>query len=298
MPTASPASPTVAREPAREVAGAAGDVEHGVALAEPEQQPRDPHLLGHPRPGHALDHPAEGRAPVALVDRRHEPGDHQVLGRPGRLELALEQVEVAGVVQPSRSRRAPPARLGEQARSRAPAHRPAPRWSRAARVAGVAGELGEPGDLALALDPGGIVRRERRDQALDPVADLKREVGRRRAGERADVLDGDLAAGEPVWPSRSRSSAAGSGLWFGWVGLGLGRPGGGADRRRSGAGRYRCHLRAARRPAAWSATERALGVADQPDVVVDGAGRVVRVAGLQVEQVAVELAGQLLRRRR
>ena len=60
------------------------------------------------------------------------------------------------------------------------------------RVAGVARELGEPRDLALALDPGRVVRRERRDQALDPVADLKREVGRRRAGERADVLDGDL----------------------------------------------------------------------------------------------------------
>ena len=38
-----------AGELAREVAGTAGDVEHGVPLAEPEQQPGDPDLLRHPR---------------------------------------------------------------------------------------------------------------------------------------------------------------------------------------------------------------------------------------------------------
>ena len=98
MPSDEPARADGARELAGEVAGPAGDVEHGVARAEPEQQPRDPHLLRHPRAGDALGHPPQRRAPVALVDRRHQPGDHQVLGRAGRLELALEQVEVAGVV--------------------------------------------------------------------------------------------------------------------------------------------------------------------------------------------------------
>src|SRR5215212_2979256 len=59
-------------------------------------------------------------------------------------------------------------------------------------------ELGEAGHLALALDPCGVVGGQLLDQARDPVADLKREVGRGGAGERTDVLDRDRAAGEAV----------------------------------------------------------------------------------------------------
>ena len=39
-----------------------------------------------------------------------------------------------------------------------------------------------------------MVRREARDQVLDAVADLQREVGRRRAHQLAHVLGGGLAA--------------------------------------------------------------------------------------------------------
>src|SRR5690348_1893250 len=42
--------------------------------------------------------------------------------------------------------------------------------------AGVACELGQADDLALALDPGGMRGRQRRDQPLDAIADLQREV--------------------------------------------------------------------------------------------------------------------------
>ena len=59
-------------------------------------------------------------------------------------------------------------------------------------------ELVQPRDLALALAPGGVVRREAGDQRPDPVAELKREVRRRGAHQLAHVLDGRLAAAA-VW---------------------------------------------------------------------------------------------------
>src|SRR5215207_11279905 len=61
----------------------------------------------------------------------------------------------------------------------------------AARVAAVLGELLEAGDLTLAFAPGGVLGRQRLDQAADAVADLQREVGGGGAGEGADVLRRD-----------------------------------------------------------------------------------------------------------
>jgi hypothetical protein len=58
------------------------------------------------------------------------------------------------------------------------------------------GKLGEARDLALALDSGRVVGGKARDQALEPVSDLKREVRYRGAGESAHVLDRDPAASE------------------------------------------------------------------------------------------------------
>src|SRR3954451_13262560 len=63
---------------------------------------------------------------------------------------------------------------------------------RPARLAAVLGELFERGDPALAFDAGGMAGGQRRDQSLDPVADLKGEVGGGGAGQDADVLRGHL----------------------------------------------------------------------------------------------------------
>src|SRR6266540_505479 len=64
----------------------------------------------------------------------------------------------------------------------------------AAELAGDA-QLVEARDLALALDPGGVVLGQRGDQSGDAVADLQREVRRRGAHQLADVVDRDLVAG-------------------------------------------------------------------------------------------------------
>src|SRR4051812_43822070 len=66
----------------------------------------------------------------------------------------------------------------------------------AALAAGLAGEaeLLEAGDLALALDAGGVVRGEAVDELGDAVAQLEREVGGRGTHQLAHVLDADLAA--------------------------------------------------------------------------------------------------------
>jgi hypothetical protein len=53
-------------------------------------------------------------------------------------------------------------------------------------------ELGQAGSLALALEAGGMIGRQGRDQPLDTVADLQREVGRGGTGERPYVIDRDL----------------------------------------------------------------------------------------------------------
>src|SRR5581483_978647 len=101
----------------------------------------------------------------------------------------------------SRARGPPSSSAPAPAPRRSPLSRPRPSVSaEPARVAGVRGELGEALDLALALDPRGVVRREALDQAPDAVADLKREVGGRGPGEGANVVDRDLPRpGDAVW---------------------------------------------------------------------------------------------------
>src|SRR4051794_9280637 len=61
----------------------------------------------------------------------------------------------------------------------------------AADLAAVAQPL-EPGDLALALEPRGMVGGQTLDQSRDAVAQLQREVGGGGAHELAHVLDRDL----------------------------------------------------------------------------------------------------------
>ena len=50
-------------------------------------------------------------------------------------------------------------------------------------------------DLALALDPRGMVHGQPADEPCDPVADLQREVRRRGTHQLTDVVDGDLVVG-------------------------------------------------------------------------------------------------------
>ena len=61
------------------------------------------------------------------------------------------------------------------------------------RTSPVKPERGQPRDLALALDPRRVVLGQAADELGDAVADLQREVRRRRAHELADVVDGDVA---------------------------------------------------------------------------------------------------------
>src|SRR5688500_15997968 len=68
-------------------------------------------------------------------------------------------------------------------------------WAHPPRLAAVVGELVEDRELARALGAGRIAGGERLDQAADPVADLKGEVGGGGPGEGADVLGGHLAPG-------------------------------------------------------------------------------------------------------
>src|SRR5204862_4514084 len=60
-----------------------------------------------------------------------------------------------------------------------------------AGIAGMLCKLLEPSDVPLALGAHGIIGRKVGDQSPDPVPDLKREMRRGRACERADVIDRD-----------------------------------------------------------------------------------------------------------
>src|SRR5215510_8209816 len=73
-----------------------------------------------------------------------------------------------------------------------------PDSQRPARVAAVLGELFELGDPAFAFEAGGVLGRQRLDQAADAVTDLQREVGGGGAGEGADVLRRDLRLGQQL----------------------------------------------------------------------------------------------------
>src|SRR6185437_9561263 len=55
-------------------------------------------------------------------------------------------------------------------------------------------------DLALSLDPGGMAGGEVANQLADPLAQLQREMRRRRAHQLSHVVDGDLATGtQTIW---------------------------------------------------------------------------------------------------
>ena len=205
--------------------------------------------------------------------------------------LAAEQVEVAGGARPGALRLrggvwAAPwrARLASEPRVLAGRHpgvrasgggRARPQPARLARV--VLRQLGEARDVALALDAHRVVGGQPLDQALDAVADLQREVRRGWAGQRADVLDGDL--GRPLASRSGRSASLTLSGCAGHPARGFpcscsGVPGGGPSppplpdlTGASSARSSTCGLEADR--------DRVL-IADQPDVVVDGAGRVVR----------------------
>ena len=81
-------------------------------------------------------------------------------------------------------------------------------------------ELVEPGDLALALTPCRVLGWKAGDEDPDPVADLKREVRRRRAHQLVHVLDGGLTA-VAVWAlvfaqgERKVTAAYGAFAWTG-----------------------------------------------------------------------------------
>ena len=208
-PPAPPARPC--GEVAGEVAGAAGHVEHAVAGREAQQQAGDPVLVGHARPEHALDRAAERGPPPALVDARHEAGEHQVLGRAGRLRPGgAEQVEVAAG-EPARLR----ARRRERsarARARASAVRPARRRRlgqspRLARLAWLGPRRSDPwatsSSRAISRSPstraGGPAGRPA-IRLRDAVAELQREVRGGGAHQLAHVLDRGLA------PRRGRAA--------------------------------------------------------------------------------------------
>src|SRR6266540_745701 len=161
----------------------------------------------------------------------------------------------------------------------------------AARLPGVTGQLREPLDVTLALDPRRVVRRQTVDQATDPVADLEREVRGGGPRERADVLHGDPmvgshAIGSLIVARRSWRS------WFLRRGR-LRRPWR-ADGFRADAGTYLRHLREVVHLGLEPRRDRIL-ISDQPDVVVDGPGGIVEIAGLDVEQIPSQRGGDVVR---
>ena len=200
MPTTRPGLADGARELAREVARPAGDVEHAVAAARaPSSSLAIRCSSAIPGPNSPFGHPAERRAPPALVDAADDAGAHQVLDGAGRLEIAAEQVEVAGVASSAR----PAPRLQERQHPLVRAVRPWPRRLSRSLRSGSRRRLGsgsssllhrarglalacdplEPRDRALALDAGRVVRVEVRDQALrpGPGSEARSEGWRRRS---------------------------------------------------------------------------------------------------------------------
>ena len=150
---------------------------------------------------------ASAGPPPALVDRRHDARVHQVLGTPCR-DAAVARHRRSCPHRAGRGSRRPAticraSRNGLRQQRRRPLGGAAPAASLGHQTRGPS-PRGSPlcwassssrGDLALALGAGRVIRGKRLDQAPDPVADLQREVGRRGAGQRADVLDRDLVAG-------------------------------------------------------------------------------------------------------
>ena len=132
-----------------------------------------------PRPFPARSSPLAIRPEPGASSARRSPGRSGSASGPGSrrsTRAAVEQVDVSGLVRPALGRGSgseqPRPRQAGRGRSGAPNGAPVGRADRP-----VARELGQAGDLALALEASRGDRPERRDQALDPIADLKREVG-------------------------------------------------------------------------------------------------------------------------
>ena len=89
-------------------------------------------------------------------------------------------------------------------------------WREAAELAREA-QLLQARDLALALDPGGMVRGQRGDQPGDAVADLQREVRRRGAHQLADVVDRDLVVGGLADGALGFAHGLLDGAWLVWA---------------------------------------------------------------------------------
>ena len=149
-----------------------------------------------PGPSTPLNMPAERGAPPALVDARHRAAEHQVLdeARGARLLRRAQEVQVAArgpaCLRPRlRAQQVTRVRGSWGGRARAPGSARASRSRARARPA--ARSRARP-------RAGRMVRREAGDQRPDPVAELEREVRRRRAHQLAHVLDGRLAAAA-VW---------------------------------------------------------------------------------------------------
>ena len=174
--------------------------------------------------------------------------------------------------------------------------------ARAPRVAGVVGELGQPHDLPLALDAGRVVG----GKALDQRARSGCGSGARSGGSRgpasarmsSTLAGGRGRAGLLAPPRSSRGSLSAVGPPLARPSSPAARPGARARRlgRVPGPGRARGPARCrsltgaslvSSSTCAWKATESALAVADQPDVVVEGARRVVDEARAGVAEEAL-----------
>src|SRR4051794_15234058 len=78
-------------------------------------------------------------------------------------------------------------------------------------------ELLQARDLALALDAGWVILGQPADEPRDAVADLQREVRRRRAHELADVVDRDLVAGGLADGALGFAHGLLAGAWLVWA---------------------------------------------------------------------------------
>src|SRR3954451_15490503 len=123
----------------------------------------------------------------------------------GRATRARMMPSPAAIGGPGSAKRSMPAVRGEREELQLGVAMGGARVQRGERLeallVGDAAELAEQAqllkarDLALALDPGGVILGQAADEPGDAIADLQSEVRRRGARELADVVDRDLVAG-------------------------------------------------------------------------------------------------------
>ena len=174
----------------------------------------------------------------------------------------------------------------------------------------VVGQLGKPGDLPLALAAGGVVGGRRSISAAIRLRIWSAKWGVDGAGEGADVLAlvavagvapvcslGLAHRGEPIRRPRAVPPSFGPLPLHPALGLVLGRSRHRSELAARGAGADRGELGQLVDLGLEGDRER-VAVADQPDVVVEGARRVVDESGLRVAEEASQApAGRPLRRR-